>query len=262
MNAPAKPKARILIVEDDSVLASVEEWRLKKMGYDICGHAASGKDAIALIKKDSPDLVLLDINLEGDIDGIQIGQFLDAETSIPFIFLSAHGEDEILKRVKGTLQYGYIKKPFNEDNLRIAIDLALSKSRFINRILADNALFETAFNQFPLGIIITDNDGLILYANASARAMTQWQDAVGSTHFWEILRVTAQERPVEDLLERVKKESSTVWLPKDSILTAMNDRLVPVTGTITPLVNDKGAREGVIISLLSLSSDRKYFRTR
>lgn len=118
-------QTRVFFVEDDEILAKVIEWRLNKLGYTICGSAASGVEAIALIKETEPDIVLLDIELRGHMDGIDVGEFLSSKTKIPFIFLTSHTEDDILKRAKTTKPKGYIKKPFSDDDLRVAIELAL-----------------------------------------------------------------------------------------------------------------------------------------
>jgi CheY-like chemotaxis protein len=116
---------RIFFVEDDEIVAKVIEWRLNKLGYTICGSAKNGVDAIAVIKDKAPDLVLLDIELKGHMDGIDVGEFLSSQTKIPFIYLTSHTEDSILKRAKSSRPKGYIKKPFSDDDLRVAIELAL-----------------------------------------------------------------------------------------------------------------------------------------
>ena len=118
-------EARIFFIEDDEIVAKVIEWRLNNLGYSVCGSAKNGVDAIALIKEKEPDLVLLDIELEGSMDGIEVGEFLSSQTTIPFIYLTAHTEDSILKRAKNTGSKGYVKKPFSDDDLRVAIELAL-----------------------------------------------------------------------------------------------------------------------------------------
>ena len=120
-------KPRILIVEDDTIIASLEEQRLAKLGYSVCGRAASGSEALALVQDQKPDLILLDINLGGEIDGVDIASILSVQTTIPFIYLSANTKDATLKRVKLTKPAGFIKKPFTDDDLRIAIELALKK---------------------------------------------------------------------------------------------------------------------------------------
>lgn len=117
--------ARIFFVEDDEIVANIIEWRLQKLGYSVCGSAKNGVDAISLIKKKKPDLVLLDIELKGPMDGIEMGELLSSQTKIPFIYLTAHTEDSILKRAKISGSKGYVKKPFSDDDLRVAIELAL-----------------------------------------------------------------------------------------------------------------------------------------
>jgi CheY-like chemotaxis protein len=116
---------RIFFVEDDEIIANLIEWRLNKLGYSVCGSAKNGVDAIPLIKEKKPDLVILDIELKGPMDGIEMGELLLSQTKIPFIYLTAHTEDTILKRAKNTGSRGFVKKPFSDDDLRVAIELAL-----------------------------------------------------------------------------------------------------------------------------------------
>jgi CheY-like chemotaxis protein len=117
--------ARIFFVEDDEIVAKVIDWRLNKLGYSVCGSAKNGVDAIALIKEKEPDLVLLDIELKGSMDGVELGELLSSQTKIPFIYLTAHTDDSILKRAKNTGSKGYVQKPFSDDDLRVAIEMAL-----------------------------------------------------------------------------------------------------------------------------------------
>ena len=117
--------AKIFFVEDDEILAKVIEWRLNKLGYTICGKATNGVDAIEMIPKTKPDIVLLDIELKGHMDGISVGEYLYTKTKIPFIYLTSHAEPDILKRAINTKPKGYIRKPFSDDDLRIGIELAL-----------------------------------------------------------------------------------------------------------------------------------------
>ena len=121
----AMTQTRVFFVEDDEILAKVIEWRLDKLGYSVCGTAATGVEAIALIKEKEPDVVLLDIELKGHMDGIDVGEFLSTKTKIPFIYLTSHTEDSFLKRAKKTGPKGYIRKPFTDDELRVAIELAV-----------------------------------------------------------------------------------------------------------------------------------------
>ena len=116
---------KIFYVEDDEILANVLAWRLKKLGYTIVGSAATGTDAIAGITESRPDLVILDIELRGHMDGIDVGEYLAEKTTIPFIYLTSHTEEAYLQRAKKTGPKGYIQKPVKDDELRVALTMAL-----------------------------------------------------------------------------------------------------------------------------------------
>ena len=124
-NGDVMTSAKVFIVEDDEILTKVIEWRLDKLGYTVCGSAATGVEAIALITEKKPDIVLLDIELKGHMDGIDVGEFLSSKSKIPFIYLTSHTENDIVKRAVNTKPKGYIKKPFSDNDLRIAIELAI-----------------------------------------------------------------------------------------------------------------------------------------
>ena len=90
----AAPK--VLIVDDDDIILSIEKWRLSNLGYDICGSAGTGKDALACVAKQRPDIVLMDITLKGELDGIETAAQIKKNFNIPVIFVSSHTDGEIL----------------------------------------------------------------------------------------------------------------------------------------------------------------------
>jgi CheY-like chemotaxis protein len=118
---------KILIVEDDDVIARVADWRLKNLGYAVCGRATSGEEALALIVSAQPDLVLMDINIRGEIDGIETAKLIKKEFTIPIVYLTSHSDGPTLERAKETKPDGFIIKPFEDNDLRVAIELALRK---------------------------------------------------------------------------------------------------------------------------------------
>ncbi|WP_342303759.1 response regulator [Methanolobus sp. ZRKC5] len=123
---------KILVVEDENVVALELKKRLKKLGYQVSSVASSGKEAINKVEGFLPNLVIMDIRLKGDMDGIQAAQIIKEKFNIPVIYLTAHSDDETLKRAKQTEPYGYILKPFEEDDLRTAIEIALYKYQVEN----------------------------------------------------------------------------------------------------------------------------------
>jgi CheY-like chemotaxis protein len=121
----ANPK--VLVVEDDEVVLNIEKWRLAKLGFDVCGTAGTGAEALESVAKMHPDIVLMDISLNGEMDGIETAGRIKKDFDIPVIFVTAHTHGEILTRAKAVHPDGFIKKPFDDDDLRIAIELGLKK---------------------------------------------------------------------------------------------------------------------------------------
>jgi len=122
-------KAKIMIVEDEWIAAEDTQYRLQDLGYIVSSLASTGNEAIQKAKEDKPDLVLTDIVLEGEMDGIEVAKQIYSCFDIPFIYLTAYADDKILERIKITEPFGYIVKPFTNEDLKIAIELALYKHK-------------------------------------------------------------------------------------------------------------------------------------
>lgn len=120
---------KILIVEDDSIIAFTIQNLLNQFGYETVGRVSTGEDAIEKAIELRPDLVLMDIHLKGPIDGIQAAETVYGVHNIPVIYLTAFSDDKTLERAQKTSPFGYIVKPFTDDNLRTTIKLALLKDR-------------------------------------------------------------------------------------------------------------------------------------
>lgn len=122
-------KAKIMIVEDEWIAAEDTQYKLQDLGYIVSALASTGNEAIQKAKEDKPDLILTDIVIEGEMDGIEVAKQVYSCFDIPFIYLTAYADDKILERIKITEPYGYIVKPFTNEDLKIAIELALYKHK-------------------------------------------------------------------------------------------------------------------------------------
>ena len=149
-------KPRILIVEDERITAADISARLKQMGYQPVGQAASGEQAIALAGELRPDLVLMDIQLEGEMDGIAAANEIRQRFHIPSIFLSAYSEQDTIERAKLVEPFGYILKPFDGRDLRATIAVALYKHRAEEALRGETVRRRILFEQLPDGIFIID----------------------------------------------------------------------------------------------------------
>ncbi|NPE29298.1 response regulator [Methanococcoides sp. SA1] len=118
---------KILIVEDEKIVALGIKKMLKNLGYLVPSIASSGKEAISKAEITFPDLVLMDIMLKGDMDGVEAADQIRKRFEVPVVFLTAYSDEKILERAKKTNPYGYIIKPFEENSLHATIELALHK---------------------------------------------------------------------------------------------------------------------------------------
>lgn len=121
------PAPRILIVEDEALIATEIEFALRRLGYGVAGKARNGDKALDLMANCRPDLALLDIDIQGTLSGIDLARVIRRKYNYPFVFLTAFSDRATLDSLKDTMPYGYIVKPFNRGELLSTIELALHK---------------------------------------------------------------------------------------------------------------------------------------
>ncbi len=120
---------RIMIVEDEWTVAEDIKISLQNLGYAISSVTSSGKEAIQKAEEDRPDLVLMDIVLQGEMDGIEAANQIRSRFNIPIVYLTAYADEKVLERAKITEPSGYIVKPFINEDLKITIEIALYKHK-------------------------------------------------------------------------------------------------------------------------------------
>ena len=117
-------KLKLLIVEDDPIIAADLERAMKKMGYEVLDAVESGEEALEIVAQDPPDLVLMDIQLEGDLDGIDTAHMISKQQAIPIIYLTSNTDERTFNRAKLTQPHGFLSKPFRLTDIKHSIDLA------------------------------------------------------------------------------------------------------------------------------------------
>ena len=136
----------ILIVEDERIVAEDIKSTLLELGYGVCGIAPSGQKALATIERRDPDLVLMDIVLQGELNGIETTEKLQGTTDVPVVYLSAYGDNSTIERAKKTTPFGYIMKPFEDNELRSAIETALYRHKMESKVSHLNAILRAIRN--------------------------------------------------------------------------------------------------------------------
>ena len=135
------PKTNVLVVEDESIVSKDIQHSLKKLGYNVVGAASTGERAFELAASEKPDIILMDIMLKGDINGIETASRVKEELQIPVIYLTAYADESTLEKAKVTEPYGYIIKPFKEVDLHTSIEMALYKFSKEKEVLKARDLF-------------------------------------------------------------------------------------------------------------------------
>ncbi|NPV00807.1 MAG: response regulator [Brevinematales bacterium] len=158
-------KRKILLVEDEIIIASsIRKW-LEELNYSVIGIAPSAEKAMVLIDEQLPELILMDIVLQGDADGIELADRIQKKYSIPIIFLTAYSDENTLERARISGPYGYLLKPVNPKDLTIAIENALYKHQEDNLRQIKTTLEYSMLDAINAGIIISDEDGNITNIN-------------------------------------------------------------------------------------------------
>ena len=158
-------KARILICDDEVIIAKDLESRLKRLGYTIVGKATSGERTLELVEQHHPDLVMMDIVLQGEMDGIDAAEVIKDKWGIPVVFLTAYANTDRLERAKLTYPFGYLLKPFQDRDLKITTEMAL----YVSKVDAERRIAQKQLKLFmdnlPGVAFIKDRRGKLIYSN-------------------------------------------------------------------------------------------------
>jgi PAS domain S-box-containing protein len=186
---------QILVADDEAVIIMQLQELLEEMGHKVAGVAARGDDALRLARDLTPDLVLMDIVMPGDTDGIAACRAIQQELNIPVVLMTAHSGDALMSRAMEADPYGYVTKPFNEDQVRATVEMAVakkSKEREFEKLIEiyrgqarEKELLHGVMESFPFGLAVIDPEGRVLYLNKEATNITGYsvQDIPGVDDF-------------------------------------------------------------------------------
>ena len=172
---------KILLVEDDRITSRLIQKYIVDIGYSVAGAVSSGEEASELIESMEPDLVLMDINLEGKLDGIESAKSINSRFSLPFVYITSSSDYSTIERAKEGNAYGYIIKPFDKRDLRATIEMALLRHEMEMRIREDENRMSTILNSIIDAVLVVDGNGSVSYVNAASLRMLQreCEDLIG-----------------------------------------------------------------------------------
>jgi two-component system cell cycle sensor histidine kinase/response regulator CckA len=255
-------RSRILIVEDEGLVARDIQMTLQRLGYDVPPPVATGEDAIAAALALEPDLVLMDIRLRGKMDGIEAAEVLRRDGRAPVVFLTAHSDEATLARAKKAEPFGYVVKPFEETDLRTAIEVALYKHAMDLRVRRSEELLSGILDAMSDAVITTDQSGRIVYVNPAAVTLLRMQEeeCVGKP-LAEVLRISVpggDEQFVDALLE-VPLTRQPRALDGLHLESAKGGESVPIRGVASAVHDGVPGARGL---LLVLRDERPAARIR
>ncbi len=243
-------KTQILIVEDEGIVAKDLHNTLITLGYGVSSSASSGEEAIKKAAETNADVVLMDIVLEGDMDGVETAAQIRARFDIPVIYLTAYADDKTLQRAKITEPYGYILKPFQERELHTTIEIALYKHMMERMLKESEQWLATTLKSIGDAVIATDSQGFVIFMNPVAEALTGWkQENAAGRPLKEVFNIVNEEtgREVEDPATRVLREGVVVGLANHTVLIAKDGKRYPIDDSGAPILDKSGNVIGVVL---------------
>ena len=232
----------ILVVEDEHIVARDIASRLHKRGYVVAGIASTATEAIEQAGQTHPDLVLMDIMLRGDVDGITAADQIRDLYAIPVVYLTAYADEHTLQRAKVTDAFGYILKPFEERELCITIEMALYKHRMEARLRESERWLATTLRSIGDGIIAADTSGNITFVNPVAEQITEWRSAEALQH---------------QLAEVFNTAFDDVGAgPPATVLVSKSGKRIPIEESAAPIKDDRGVITGMVVVFRDVTDQR------
>lgn len=253
-------KRRVLVVDDESIVAADISECLRHMGCEVVGHSLSGPDAIAKAGALRPDLIMMDIVLQGPMDGVEAATTIRHQFDIPCIFLTAYSDGTVLARAKAAAPAGYMVKPFEEAGLRSAVEIALYKVDLERALRESREWFLTTLMSIGDGVIATDHEGRIKFLNPPAERITGWtgQDATGMT-VEEVFQVKDDKtgRPAPLLLRSVLADGGSLTREKGVALVRKDGHALPIADSAAPIRNREGLLVGAVLIFRDITERRR-----
>lgn len=252
--------AQILVVEDESIIAEHIQDGLKRLGYAVSAVVSSGEEAIQKVEETHPDLVLMDIVLKGNIDGVEAAKEIRTRLNIPVVYLTAYSNDSTFQRAKITEPYGYILKPFEERELRTTIEMALYKHKMERRLKESEEWLTITLKSIGDAVIATDKNELVTFMNPVAEKLTGWnqEDALGKD-LREIFNIINEETRsvIESPVTKVLREGIAVNLVSNTTLITKNGMEIPINDIGAPIRDERRNIIGVVLIFRDITEHKQ-----
>jgi len=252
-------KEKVLLIEDEKSVTEIIGEMLAVLGFQVAGIESRGKAAINRLVALQPDVVLMDIRLRGNMDGIQTAQEIYKVLDIPVIYLTGASDDETIRRAKTTAPYGYLIKPVNIDELRVTIEMALHKHKLEQQLKRQEQWLSTTLRSIGDGVITTDNNNHITLFNHAAEQITGWdaQAALGND-ISTVLNITSEDTPIDFSSDFQSMLAANGNAPSNSLqLITRDETKIPIEINSSPLQESDGKTTGFVLVFRDISQRKE-----
>ena len=256
-------KVRILIVEDEGLIARDIENMVKNAGYEVCGVVQSGTEAIRQAETLEPDLVLMDILLQGEMDGIEAAYIIRERFNLPVIYLTSHADETTLERAKVSEPLGYTLKPVEQKELMTVMEMALYKHKLELKLKEREEWLGTILHSIGEGVVATDRKGCITFMNPVAEKLTGWdqQESIGKP-LTSILHAVDEASGKLVRISIPEIQSGQLRSPANGTVQIVNYQdKIPVEINTTLIRDGKDSASGLVLVLYDLTERKRYEET-
>jgi len=253
--------ANILLITNDRSVARDLHERLVKLGYRIVGVAASEEEGLIKIEAFKPDLILTDIRLEVASGGeIKTGKLIQVRYDLPVIYITESVGQNTIRRARLTGPFGYVYKPFDDQQLLVTMETALTRHQLERKLRESRQWLNTTLTSIGDGVIATDEQGLVRFINPVATEYTGWRhtDAIGM-HLGEVFSFTDEDshESIDIFLMQDKLPNHTPKNGVEGLLQSRNGTPIPVEANSTPIKDGKGKVYGMVLVFRDVTQRRQ-----
>ncbi|HKP97661.1 MAG TPA: response regulator [Fibrobacteria bacterium] len=229
----ALERRKLLLVEDEALVALDLKRRLEGMGFEVAGQATTGEEAIQKALAIQPSLVLMDIRLGGLVDGIEATEIIRRRLDVPVVYLTANSDEATLRRARITEPHGFVLKPIRDRELRIAIEMALYRFRAEAAMRESREWFSAMLSTVSEAVIANDKDGAVRHMNHAAERLTGWrEEEARGRPLTEVVRFLDESAraPAQESASGTRIMDRTVVTARDGAVRAVEERFETVRG--------------------------------
>lgn len=245
---------KILIVEDENIVALDMMNRLRQFGYDVVAKASNGRTALKAVEEKTPDLVLMDIKLSGPIDGITTAGKIREIADVPVIFITAYADKETLNRAKVTDAFGYLIKPYNDRELYTNIEIALYKHAMEKRVKESEQWLEVTLNSITDGVIATNKDNTVRFMNPAAEKLSGYSVAESRGRDINTICELSDDAEYSSLLEKDPSRIAT----HNYFLRSKSGEAIPIEMQKASIGSEKDDIGGSVYVFRDISERRAF----